>query len=260
MIDLHSHLLPGLDDGPKTLQESLFLAHSAAKEGIEIIYATPHHLRAPFDNGRDKVIEAVVQFNIHLRKAGIPLQVRAGQEIRVCPELIQEAYSGQLLPLEGTSYVLLELPSSSIPDFLEDTLHELAVLGWTPILAHPERNREIADNPELLRPLVESGALCQITSHSLTGVFGTRTELAALNICRKGLAHFIASDAHDAVKRPFQLRAAYEKVEKRLGTSWKSTYIENARKLAAGQQIDNISPIARSMSMSKLFGWMARAK
>jgi len=256
LIDLHSHILPGLDDGPRTLQESLFLAQIAVKEGIDTVYATPHHLRAPYHNGRDKVLEAVVEFNESLREAGIPLRVRAGQEIRVCPEMIQEAYEGQLLPLEGTSYVLLELPSSNIPDFLKEALHEIAVLGWTPILAHPERNKEIADNPELLRPLVEAGALCQITSSSLTGGFGSRTEAAAWSICKRQLAHFIACDAHDAIKRPFQLNAAITKIEKRLGGAWSRYFLDNSSKLAAGQRVENGNSALRPAKASKLLDWM----
>lgn len=255
MIDLHSHILPAMDDGPTTLEESLVMARSAAREGIEIVYATPHHLRAPFHNGKEKVIEAVTQLNEAIRKENIPLEVRAGQEVRVCQEIVQQAYEGQLLPLEGTSYLLIELPSSSIPDFLEDLLHEIVVLGWTPILAHPERNLAIAREPELLRSLVHEGVLCQLTSHSLTGVFGSRTESTALELCRRRLVHFIASDAHDAVQRPFQLKKAFAKVEKLLGKEWTRYFDRNARGVAAGKRIESWNPEKKPSLSSKLLKW-----
>ncbi|MFC5401541.1 tyrosine-protein phosphatase [Cohnella soli] len=258
MVDLHCHILPGLDDGPVTLEESLAMAQAAAKEGIRILYATPHHLRAPYENGREKVVEAVARLNETLREAAIPVEIRFGQEARVCSEFVREAWENRLLPLEGTSAVLVELPSFGIPPEWDDVLHELALLGLTPILAHPERNRAIAEDPELLRPYVDAGLLCQITSHSLTGELGARPEAAALSLCGMGLAHFIASDAHDSVKRPYKLKAAFDKIEGRYGDTMARRMEDNARRLAAGERIDSRQPAVKPVPAVKLFGWLGR--
>lgn len=257
LIDLHCHILPGLDDGPRTMADSLRMAESAVRSGIGTVFATPHHLLSPYDNGRDAVLRATSAFEEALGAAGIPLKVRPGQEIRLAPEWLSDAYEGRLLPLGGTSYALIELPSSGIPADLEHSLHEMSVLGWTPIIAHPERNREAARNPERLRPFVEAGALCQLTSHSVTGLFGGETRRAALEMCERGLVHLVASDAHDCVRRPFRLREALTELAERFGEAFAARLERNAELVAEGRRAE---AAPRGRAASTAIGRWARGK
>ncbi|MBB6674805.1 tyrosine protein phosphatase [Cohnella nanjingensis] len=232
------------------------MARMAVREGIEIVYATPHHLLPPYDNDRSRILKAVAKLGDALRAARIPLQVRAGQEIRMTPEWLREAYEGRLLPLSGTSYALIELPSAGIPEHLAHAVHEMGILGWQPIIAHPERNREIARHPERLRPFVEAGALCQLTSHSLTGRFGNETQAAAMSLCKRGLVHLVASDAHDCKRRPFELRAAYDVLEGRFGKLYVQRLERNARQIAGGKRAEASSAARRRPWTSVLAGWV----
>lgn len=245
MIDLHCHLLPGMDDGPETVDEALELARLAVKEGIEIVYATPHHLRYPYRNDANAVKKAVAAFAESLRSANIPLEIRSGQEIRVGPELIRTAGEHTLLPLQGTHYVLLELPSTGIPETLDDCLHECRVNGWIPLIAHPERNRDIMRDPEKLRPWIEAGAVSQITAHSLTGGFGKETAAAAVELCRLRLAHVVSSDAHNVEKRPFVLREAYAVLERKLTPAGKREFQRNAAIVADGGLLKSDTTVVR---------------
>ncbi|MCC3375545.1 tyrosine-protein phosphatase [Cohnella sp. REN36] len=256
MVDLHSHILPGMDDGPASLEMSLEMARMAVREGIEVVYATPHHLLPPYDNERSTVVKAVARLSEALRAAKIPLQVRAGQEIRMTPEWLREAYEGKLLPLSGTTYTLIELPSAGIPEHLPHAIHEMGVLGWRPIIAHPERNREIAKHPERLLPFVEAGALCQLTSHSLTGRFGKETQTAALTLCKRGYIHLVASDAHDCERRPFELRVAYEMLEAKFGSVFVQRLQRNAKLIAAGKQAEAAAVVRRRTVSSVVRRWV----
>ncbi|QHW34308.1 tyrosine protein phosphatase [Paenibacillus rhizovicinus] len=229
MIDMHCHLLPGLDDGPDHLEEAVNLARCAASEGVTAIIATPHYRRGVYETDAGQVRQAAEHLSDELRRRRIPLLVQAGQEIRVYDEMVADLEAGRLLPLGNSSYVLLELPSARIPLRIEDTLHELRIAGWTPIIAHPERNAQIAADPDQLVRLAGFGAAAQLTSHSLTGRFGKAIKAAALELCRRNLVHTIASDAHNGTTRPYELRAAHDIVTAKLGRDFAASYERNAR-------------------------------
>lgn len=253
MIDIHNHILPGLDDGSQSLEESLEMARMAVSEGISTVIATPHHWKGPFVNCAAIVKDAVRFFNESLKKHQIPLEIRCGQEIHVYPRLIDDLYDNKLLTLAESPYLLIEFPSSRIPGRIEDMFHELAVLGLTPIIAHPERNREIAEHPDKLGELVARGALCQVTSHSITGRFGSGAQSAAMNLCRRNLVHFIASDAHNVTDRPFHLPQASEMVRKQLGGDYADYFQQNAQRLMNRQAIHTLQPVKKKGG--KLFAY-----
>lgn len=238
MIDIHCHILPGIDDGASDMEQAIVMAVLAVEEGISTIVATPHHANGKYSNERDDILHAVRGLNHELDSRGVPLQVLAGQEVRLFDELIRDLSDGPVIPLGDSPYLLLEFPSSHIPGSAAETIHELELLGIIPIIAHPERNREIAKDPDQLAALIALGALSQVTAQSVTGGMGKKIRDVTLQLCRRNLVHFIASDAHDPVFRPFGLRQAYAAIEHRLGKSFADYYRYNAEAVVAGHPID----------------------
>lgn len=234
MIDMHCHILPGLDDGADGMGEALRMAEAAVRDGITAVIATPHHANGRFDNEASVVREAVRVLNDALREGGIALRVYPGQEVRIYGELLDDLQKGRVIPLHQSSYLLLELPPDRIPKESAELVHELQCSGITPIIAHPERNMEIARHPERLKQLIELGAFAQVTSHSVSGAFGGKTQSLALRLCRERLVQLVASDAHDPVRRSFGLGAAYSFLGKKLGTSFAEECKHNADRLLQG--------------------------
>lgn len=243
MIDIHSHILPGVDDGAANWEETLELARAAVQDGIRTIVATPHHANRKYWNYAPEVRGLVAQTNERLAAEGIELTVLAGQEIRVYDELLDAWSRGELLTLGDSDCVLLEMPSSTVPKGMAELVHELGIMGLRTVIAHPERNREIAIAPRALEELVEAGAYGQVTTHSLLGGFGRQIEKSAWTLCRKGLIHVVSSDAHHIQRRNFRLREAYEKVEKELGISWRTYFERNAEHLISGHPLENMPDV-----------------
>ncbi|QNK55283.1 tyrosine-protein phosphatase [Paenibacillus sp. PAMC21692] len=238
MIDIHTHILPGIDDGASDWEETLRLANAAVKDGITAIIATPHHANGKYINAAHEVKQLAERVDKRLNEEGIPLRVLHGQEIRIHDGLPEAWERGELLSLSGSRYMLIELPSSHIPKSMGELMHELAVLGLVPIIAHPERNSAIARDPRLLEEMVMRGAFAQVTSHSLLGGFGRSVERTAWTLCRSGLIHMVSSDAHDTNRRGFRLKEAYQVVGKRLGESYVDYYQSNASRIVSDSPLE----------------------
>ena len=208
MIDLHSHVLPGLDDGPRTLDEAVEILRAAAAEGVRTLVATPH-VREDYPTEPDEMEAALAS----LRELGDGLDLRGGGEIALdwIPEL--ERAELERFTLGGSRTVLLEFPYFGWPLDLPEILFRLTAQGFRPVLAHPERNADVIAAPERLRPLVESGTLVQITSASLEGRLGKTFRASALDLVERGLAHVLASDAHTVAIRAYGLRAGAEAID-----------------------------------------------
>lgn len=208
MIDIHSHILPGVDDGPADMAESLEMCRRAAKEGITTMVATPHCFDGIYVISRDGVAERVAELNARLAAEGIPVAVLSGAENHACLELPRLFQEGRLSTLNNACYVLVEFPVFGIPPGFDALFFELRLLGARIVIAHPERYHAVQRNPEALRPLVDLGALVQITASSLTGQFGHPARKCAQALLRQGLVHVLASDAHSAEGRPPELLKA----------------------------------------------------
>jgi protein-tyrosine phosphatase len=224
MIDIHCHILPNVDDGSQSLEQSIAMARAASAEGITHIIATPHHANGKYINRAADVQRAVQELNSRIEEAGIPITVLVGQEVRMYNELIEDFQESVVLTLHGSGYMLVELPSDRVPSGFAALIHELKVLGVTPIIAHPERNMELAGNPELLAALIEAGALSQITSHSVNGLFGSKLQKLCLQWCKRNLVHFVSSDAHNLKNRAFGLDRAYDYISRQLGSHYAERY------------------------------------
>lgn len=208
MIDLHSHILPGLDDGARTIEDARTLARLAAAEGVGAIAATPH-VRADYPTRPEEMEERVAELRRDFGEHGIPVAVLHGGEIALdaLPGLEPDELRRFTLAQNG-SYVLLEFPYRGWPLELEQRVFELRAAGLTPLLAHPERNADVQRRPERLAEAVNVGALVQVTAASLDGRLGRSSREAAQRLLDLRLAHVLASDAHTPDIREAGLAAA----------------------------------------------------
>jgi len=218
MIDLHCHILPGVDDGAKSLDEAVEMCRLAAKDGCTALVATPHQRRGEWWNTDRERLSAVAE---RLREAVAgEIEILLGGEIRIDSNLLDEIEllppHGGILPLAGSRYLLLELSPAATPREAEEVVHELAVVGWRPVLAHPEFVPCLAEDRGLVAHLVGLGATTQVTAMSLTGDFGRRPQHETWSLLEAGLAHFVASDAHSPGFRPPGLRRAFDLIATRL--------------------------------------------
>jgi protein-tyrosine phosphatase len=208
VIDLHAHILPGFDDGVRSLEEARELARAAVREGVTAIAATPH-VRSDYPTTADEMERGVAELRRAVADAAIPLELRTGGELAL-------ERLGSLLPDElrrfalgeGRRYLLVETPYYGWPIGIPDLFFRLRAAGVTPILAHPERNGEVQASPERLGDAVELGALVQVTAALVTGQLGRRARARAVRLIGLGLAHLLASDAHGPSTRAVGMSAA----------------------------------------------------
>jgi protein-tyrosine phosphatase len=211
MIDLHSHILPGLDDGARTPSESVEIARAALEDGITVIAGTPH-VRDDWPTEAESMERAVAELRAELEASKVHLDVRPGGEVALDWTVKLSVDELRRFGLGGSRYLLVETPYHGWPLQLPGVLLSLRDQGLVPVLAHPERNVEVQTRPERLGPLVEGGVLVQITAASVDGRIGRRARDCGLRLVRAGLAHLLASDAHHASVRAVGLTAAVDAV------------------------------------------------
>jgi protein-tyrosine phosphatase len=202
MIDTHLHILPGIDDGPATIQEALTLAQALVREGVSSACATPHYNDEFRRCSVEEVRFRVHDMQQHLERQAIPLRLFVGHEALIQPGLMEDISSGRLATLNGGRYLLLELWNESWLPETEQVIFGLLAFGIIPMIAHPERYRAFQKDPERLGQLIQQGVLAQLTASSLTGMQGNTTRRCAEILLKKGFIHCIASDAHGMHRRP----------------------------------------------------------
>lgn len=220
------------------------MARKAVEAGITHIFATPHHLNEKYVNVKSNIIDRSVRLNESLKQNNIPLTIHLGQEVRIHRDIFTSLEKEEILTLDdhGT-YLLLELPSGRVPTYTQEVIYELLLKGITPIIVHPERNKELIENHKLLFELVQEGALTQLTSGSIIGLFGKNIKSFSKKIMEHNLAHFIATDAHNIGTRGFTLQEAYETITKIYGIERTFYLKENAEQLKKGQSPSFEKPV-----------------
>lgn len=237
MIDTHLHILPGVDDGPDTMEETIALARVLVQEGVHTAIATPH-----YNDEYPCYPVAEIQARVSgvqqvLDHHGIPLHLFPGHEVLIKPGLVEDIRSGRVATLNGSRYLLLELwPASWLPE-TERVIFELRAAGIIPVLAHVERYQAIQRDPQKLASLLQQGVLAQITTGSLVGMQGKTAQRTAESLLKKGLIHCFGSDAHGLQKRPPAVAQGLRTAEKLL--SQQSLY--QLSELWPGAIISNIS-------------------
>ena len=237
MIDLHCHILPGIDDGAQDLSESILMARIAVEQGIQTIVATPHHLNNHYENPKQPILAKVEELNKALQDEKIDLKILPGQETRVYGELVKGYEMGEIQPVNCSQYLLVEFSSSHVPRYTEKLFYDLQVKGLIPIIVHPERNQEMIEQPDLLYKLVQNGALTQVTAASVCGDFGKKIKNFSLQLIEANLTHFIASDAHNTRSRTFKLREAFDHIYEKYGNEMVYLFDDNAALVTEGSHI-----------------------
>ena len=205
MIDLHCHLLPGVDDGSRTMEDALELARAAVANGIHTSVLTPHIYPGVFDNQRSSLLPVFAEYRQALWEAGIPLDVRLGGEVHLHPDVFDMFARGELPMiggLNGKKMMLLEFPDGAIPHGSDVACRMFADQGVHWLIAHPERNKAVMRNPDIIKPFVDMGCMLQLTAASVVGAFGRSAGQTAHTLLTRGLAHVVASDAHNLAHRP----------------------------------------------------------
>ncbi|QYA48293.1 tyrosine-protein phosphatase [Nosocomiicoccus ampullae] len=237
MIDIHSHVLVGVDDGPKELQDAIELLKQAKSEGVTDIIVTPHHLHPNWNNKKDNVENGLEYLKNQKEIQELGIKLHPGQEIRIKDELFEELESSQAIGLANTKYILIELPSSNVPSSTKQIIFELQKRGYIPIIAHPERNKAIANDLKLLYELVNNGALAQLTTVSLNGGLGKKLQQVSLQMIEHNLVHFIASDAHNVETRPFIMESLFNNKKLKPYHEEMNHMIKNAELLLKNEKI-----------------------
>lgn len=214
MVDIHAHLLPQVDDGSRGIDQTLSMARLAVAGGIAALVATPHHLNGVYRNPASDIRRHCFVLGRKLVKEGIDLTVLPGSECHLVPELPAALAQGTAMTVADRGRaVLVELPVHHVPRGASDILDEIRSLGLQPIIAHPERNTQLARDPAMLREWVEDGVLAQVTAQSCVGKFGPQARAAAREMVQRGLIHFIASDAHRDQRRIPELTSGRAVIE-----------------------------------------------
>ena len=238
LIDLHCHILPGVDDGSKDMQMSLDLARAAVDQGITNSLVTPHHMDGEYTNHKQDVIRKTDEFQRALDKEEIPLTVFASQEVHLTGELMDAIAQDDVLFMDETNrYLLLELPHSGIPEYTADMIFDLTTRGITPVIAHPERNHGFQENPDKIYDFVKMGCLTQLTSSSYLGVFGKHVQELTEKIIKANLGFVFSSDAHNFKGRRYLMEEAFEKLKKDEGIRRADAFSTNAKNIINGDDV-----------------------
>lgn len=235
-IDVHCHILPGLDDGAPSMEDSLRMVAIARADGVAGIVATPHILQGLYENS----CEAIGQATSELQLSQDSCQIYQGAEMRITRALVDGVDRNSLQMINGKTHLLLELPSRSVPplDVMEKIVRNLRAAGVVPLIAHPERNLVLRDTPCYMHRLAIHGALFQVTAMSITNDLGNDVRRSVFRMIRYGLVHVVASDAHDPLKRPPVLSRAFHVICDEFGQGKaEELFMENPLKIINGEGI-----------------------
>lgn len=262
MIDLHSHILPGIDDGSKSLEMSLAMARIAVDDGITLMACTPHIYPGMYLNDTSGITTARDALQTSLDEHAIPLQLTTGADVHLVPGLLEGLRGGTVPTLHNTRYLLLEPSHHVAPPRFAESVFQLVAAGYVPVITHPERLTWVEDHFQVFVDLTQQGAWMQVTAGALTGVFGARAKYWGERFVGEGLTHIIATDAHSAGRRIPVMSEARAIAERLLGR-------EEAHLLVVGRQellLQDALPSAvpplpvRKAAKGWLRGWLGKSR
>lgn len=239
MIDIHSHVLPGIDDGAKSIDKTLEMLQIAEKNGIKKVVATPHFYRGYYENNYEDICKLIEEVNIKAKEIEIDVEIFPGQEVFLDNHTLELFKEGIIKGINGTKYMLIEFPMETLPKNALDIIYELRIQGIVPIIAHPERYKYIIEKPSLINEFIDEKCLFQINSGSIEGTFGSKVKKTAEILVSHGICDFIASDAHSTNVRCPKLKEALE-ISNNFNLDFKSKFITNTNKLLSNEEIKSI--------------------
>jgi protein-tyrosine phosphatase len=259
MVDIHHHLLWGLDDGPKDLETSVAMAKASAADGVTHVVCTPHA------NGKFNYDPAINRAKVEELQAildaeSVPLRLGLGCDFHLSYDNIVDAKADPArFSVNGLGYLMVELPDYALPAQLNETFYELQLAGLVPVLTHPERNPTLQADQARLADWMRGGMLVQITADSVTGKMGRSAQKMAHDLLDKRWVHFIATDAHDLTRRPPRLSQARDAVAKRCGAEWADSLVTtNPTALFHGKPFEPLEEPASLYDALKPKGWFGR--
>lgn len=261
MFDLHSHILPGIDDGAKNLEISLAMLQLAAENGTKGIVATPHVIEGEWLPAWDLILTECDILQKAGREAGIDLQIFPGGEVAIYREILDLLKGPGAYCINSGRYLLVELPATHIPSFTEDFFFTLQARGITPILAHPERHPELGKKPEILAEWINKGILSQMNGTSITGLMGERVMATAQLLLTNQMVHMIGSDAHGIRHRNTNLTSAVAKITKLVGAERaQQLLVVNPEKIIHNQEVDipEIKGIQYRRTKNRAMSWLSK--
>ncbi|MFL3656399.1 MAG: tyrosine-protein phosphatase [Halioglobus sp.] len=238
MIDIHCHMLPGIDDGARDLDTALTMARLAVEDGITTTICTPHIYPGLFENTVEGIQQAVIDFREALQVAKIPLEVTYGADIQITPELLQGLRAGSLPTLHHSRYFLFEPPHHIAPPGMLDLVNNALLAGYVPVITHPERLSYVEEYYDQFLEAASMGAWLQITGGALLGVFGPRVKAVTERFLADGVVHLLASDGHNLKNRTPDLSEARDAAARCVGE-------EEAQRLVQERPraiMDNLDP------------------
>ncbi|MGA1863948.1 MAG: tyrosine-protein phosphatase [bacterium] len=254
MIDLHCHILPGMDDGAENIEESVTMCHIAYKDGIRTIVATPHTMNGIFINEIDYIVAEVEKLQNVLITKKIDMLIIPGADVHINYNLLELISDGKAMTINNNGrYILLEFPHHQVPPRISEFVFKLKLNKIIPVFTHPERNLAIQKDLNIILRLVELGALTQITANSLIGEFGPDASLCAVEMLKNNLAHIIASDAHSSKFRSPVLSHSVVKAARITGQKWAEAMVTDIPgAIIAGEDIPDLpAPITPKRSLFK---------
>lgn len=257
MIDLHAHILAGVDDGSRSLEESAAILRSMEAKGVKKVAATSHY---PLYNDKDYLNLIQEKIDILQKKAaetGLDIEILSGSEILIDRDTAEALYKEELLTLNNTDYILLETRLNKLPSYFENLVHDIRAMGYQIIIAHPERYNYIQKDYQKLYRWVEDFELkLMLNSSSLLGKHGSKAKKTAEKILELGLVQLMASDTHRLTKRSFSLDQGLKEAESlKAGSS--QLFIDNARAVIDNQPLKSMAIKREEPSLvNKIFSFI----
>jgi len=251
MIDIHSHIMPAIDDGARNTEEAIEMARIAAADGIEYMVSTPHMFNGLSPNPQPaEIVDRVAALNAAIGGDGV--KILPGNEVHISHEIVEQALNNRVTKINQRNYMLVEFPQLTVPVGADELLYRLLLQGIHPILVHPERNGQIQNHPSTVAKFIERGVLIQITAMSLTGEFGPAARTCADILLRHNCVHFLATDTHRPKSRPPILSKGRDAAAAVIGAEAAEALVEaNPRAVIEGEALQILPPIPFGSSKPK---------
>ena len=243
MIDLHSHILPGVDDGASSLSEAVEIAREAEKQGVDRIVATPHYLEEGYQLTPGETQERVAILQQVLEDKGIDVEILPGAEVFLTKDLGKKVHEHLVSTVNESKYIMIELPVRRFPDYVNDVFYDLKIMGYIPVIVHPERYEPIREHPNYLYHWIKDGIYAQLNASSLLGVFGTTVKKTAELLVKHNMVQVLGSDVHNTRRRKECMGEGVEILRKIMGDEITERYLKNAENMVENRELDILEPI-----------------
>ncbi len=250
IIDIHSHILPGLDDGAKDMDMAMEMVRIYKKNGVDKVIATPHYVKdSSMSTSIEKNKEVLDKLREEIERADLDFEIFLGHEIYLFRDILKELKRGKLGTMNGTSYVFIELAQMDIPDYTRELIRELVAEGYRPILSHPEKNTLIIEDINIVYDFIQDGALIEVDIPSLCGNFGMDVRKTSEELLKHKMVHFLATGAHSSIRRSPRIDSGVEEIKNLIGEDlFKRLTFDNPKSLIEDEiiEIEEAKPYRKS--------------